>query len=315
MDEKLRKILNELADEDREGSDDEGSTTSQSFIRLGELMPRFTAPEPTSLHTTALIDKLLPLLDNKHVDVEQGVNARTPRFAEVMDREGRGHSGTTVSRLFRLMMPQLLILSPWFWVGSLLAVGISLMLMLSPQQPFGFAGSTNPIVLMAPLLSLLGISYSCRSYGTPMFELEMSFPLTPSQWLTGKIAMILCCYLILFALASGVLAWNEGIAIIPFTISWLIPLCLYSLLTLALMLRFGTLTATFTMVGFWLMQFIFGEGMGAFYFLGDTSFEQWLSSKVVGAIVSVVVAAYVIFRLRRDQGIAVSATQTESWRI
>jgi len=299
MDEKLKRILEELESElgEEPGGEEAG------YHRLGELLPRYTESEPTARQTSALIERLMPLLNGPDADPAP----TRPRFAEVMEAEQAKERASGVrrdslaDRLLQVVQPQLLLLSVWFWIGSIAIVIVSLALMLGQEQPLGALRSSNPLVLLAPLLSLLGIAYSCRSYGTPTYELELSFPITPAQWLTAKIAAIFVGYVVLFAAAGCVLYWNDGVPLLAFTISWLVPLALYGSLTLALLLKFGPFNAAGAMLLFWTAQLAGGTKLGAFYFLADASYEHWQASKLAGGIAALLAAAYVVLRLRKEK--------------
>jgi len=295
MDDKLAKILGELQSENPDDQNGEYEPLNATELsRLESLLPRYTTAIPTNQQTAALINNILPLLGH-----ESSVNSTSaPRFAELADRasERNLHAGYACR-----LLPQLQLLSIWFWIGSIAVVCLTLLFMMQ-LAPSEMIAHTNPVVLLAPLLSLIAVAYACRSYGTPMYELELSYPITPAQWLTGKIASVLIAYIALFSGVSLITEWNDLSTIIPFTISWLVPLFLYCALTLALLLRLGTIGATFCMALLWLTQIWLGEKLGRFYWLGDTSFRYWASSKALGAAFTLIAFLYIIYRLRREAG-------------
>lgn len=290
MDDRLAKILNELETELPEGENGPIERfTAQEKSRLEALLPRYTTAEPTAQQTAALIGKLLPRLAHGDAPIAS-------RFADRLAPPGE-HAA--LSGFVRTIMPQLRLLSIWFWLGSIAAIALSLLFM-HPLARHGLLPDSNPVVLLAPLLSLVAVAYACRSYGTPLYELELSFPITPGQWLTGKIASVLIAYIMLFSGASVMMNWNDPSGLIPFTISWLVPLCLYSMMTLALMFRLGAIGASFLMLLLWLAQFALGDRLGRFYLLGDADYRYWAASKAIGALLALLAAAYVAYRIRRE---------------
>ncbi|BBI35186.1 hypothetical protein [Cohnella abietis] len=305
MDNKLKVILNKgntMTPIDELDSIEFESLSEQERERLNQMLPRYTVAEPTTRQTAMLIDKLMPLLDTDQAELprftDQTSSSVQPRFADQLHHDRVALSQSLSARFVRTVMPQIVLLSGWFWAGSLLAVIISVMFMRIFEQ-FELLTSSNPIIMMAPLLSLVAIIYACRSYGTSMFELERSFPLSPAKWITSKITVVLCYYIALFVLASFIFTWHNDRAIVPFTISWLVPLCLYSSVTLALLLRLGNVTTAFTMTGLWLAQIIGSEKLGPLFLLGDSEYTYWAFSKIIGALVSLLALAYILFHLRK----------------
>ncbi len=283
MDDRLTEILSELKREAAEEPGEYEPWTYEERQRLTALLPRYTVASPTRRQTAALIDRVLPLLDDGPVVADQG------------DRQSGGKLATGA----RWLIPQFQLLSVWFWVGSVMAIGISL-LCIEPFAALDLPVHTNPVVLAAPLLSLVAVAYACRSYGTPMYELELSFPSTPAQWVMGKISSVLAGYIVLFSVASLITTWNDLSLILPFTVSWLVPLCLYSVLTVLLLMRVGVTGATIVMILLWLSQALLRERLGMFYWLGDWNAPYFASSKAMGGMLTLLAVVYMAYRLRRS---------------
>jgi|GEM_PF-3076311 len=294
MDERLNSMLKELQqDPAAEAPGTYEPWTSEEQQRLAVLLPRYTVASPTRQMTAALIDRVLPLLD----DASEAEKELFDRQVAAVNQKDRVPEERPTAGYWRVFIPQLQLLSVWFWIGSILAIGISI-LGMEPFAALALPLHTNPVVLTAPLLSLGAVAYACRSYGTPMYELELSFPLSPAQWVMGRVAAILACYIMLFSVASLVLTWDDPAQILPFTASWLVPLCLYSAATVVLLMRWGTMGATVVMLLLWLGQTLLRERLGPFFWLGDLSSPHFVSGKTTGSLLTLLAVIYLVYRLR-----------------
>lgn len=194
---------------------------------------------------------------------------------------------------------------PWMFWG-LSAFAVFLGVLASPVATSGVLGGeelhTNVLIVLVPLLAGLSVSYSFRSFGTPMFELELSFPMTPMQWLLGRLTVIVFYQAGLALAASFVLnrEWlNESLP--AFVISWLVPLGLYCAGTLALTLRFGTWYGTLIMAALWIGQIPLQQHVGPLYFISDSNHPHWAASKIIALLLTLLLAADVIRQFRKQR--------------
>jgi hypothetical protein len=176
------------------------------------------------------------------------------------------------------------------------------------QMFSSFHWHTHPLILLIPLLTGFSLSYSFRSYGTPMYELELSFPITPAQWLLSRLTIIVL-YDIVLATAASFIFYSiapassaASYSLFPFIVSWLVPLCLYCAGSVACMLRFGTLIGSLLMATIWFIQMLMMSQLGLFYFLSDPSYGQWQESKWLALLLTLVFASDVMVYLRKMKG-------------
>lgn len=283
MDEHLGKIVREL--EATTIGKSEGEKVlfeEEELARLSTLLPRYNVAHPTAAQTSALLARMHAMLP---VQAE-------PRFAEQLAEAAAMPLRRSLQTMERLSL--------WFWLSAIAAVGIS-MLFIKPFAQAGLFVSTNPVLLLAPLLMFLSIAYACRTYGTPVYELELSLPVTPAQWMMRKLVFVLAAHIVLFSVASLALTWNDLSALLPFTISWLVPLCLYSALLLTLMIHLGTMPASILMSLLWLVQVIAGDHLGYLYWLGDQHYAYWAQSKLLGMLLTLLASMYIGWRLKLER--------------
>jgi len=317
VDPKLLAILRELDDAHRTGTGTDAVAEADLEL-LSRHLPRFTVAEPTLDDSRKLVDRLRPILRERgrlRVDGEATADARmapriaaAPPEARFADRlraaadDRRPSFGAVIrsAAAHSRSMPRM------FWVLSALAVLLGVLMQtgivpaVSPAAVGGFEPRTNVLIVLVPLAAGLGLSWSLRSYGTPMFELELSFPMTPAQWLLGRLAVTALYQAGLALAASFVLTrgWlDESLPVL--VISWLAPLGLYCAGTLALTLRFGTLYGTLIMAALWLAQLPLQEHLGPLYFVGDARHPHWAESKLAALIAALLCAADAVRQFRR----------------
>lgn len=195
-----------------------------------------------------------------------------------------------------------------FWALSASAVFLIVLAHIG-IAPFAIYGAlesaalhTNVLIVLVPLLAGLSVSYACRSFGTPMFELELSFPMTPLQWLLGRFTVIVFYQAGLALAASFVLTQGWLSDSLPaFVISWLVPLGLYCAGTLALTLRFGTWYGTLLMASLWIGQLPLQKHLGPLYFVSDTNHPHWAASKILALLITLLLAADAVRQLRKQR--------------
>jgi hypothetical protein len=323
VDPKLHAILEELSDEHRTqpGAD---ALTEPDIELLSRHLPRYTVAEPTVQESRALVDRIRPLLRERiALDVESAapVAGAGARFADLL-READDARHSAFGTLIRYASAHVASFPRMFWGLSALAVLLCVLAsalasvlaspVASPVASGGFAFAatdgaaggggldTNVLIVLIPLIAGLSVSCSFRSIGTPMFELELSFPMTPLQWMLGRLTVVVF-YETGLALAASFLltrGWlNESLPV--FVISWLVPLGLYCAGTLALTLRFGTWHGAWIMALLWIAQLPLHKYLGPLYFVSDTHHPHWASSKAAALLLTLLFVADITRQARK----------------
>jgi len=306
-------MLEELSDIHRTGSGTDALTETDIEL-LARHLPRYTAAEPTLRESRALADRIRPLLRDGAsllAPEDEAAASRGPaapaRFADRL-RETEDVRRSAFGAIIRYAAAHARSFSRMFWAVSTLAVLLSVLVHIgiAPAVLSGVPGvgepHTNILIVLVPLIAGLSLSWSLRSYGTPMFELELSFPMTPAQWLLGRLSVIVL-YQAGLTLAAGFVltrGWlNESFPVLM--ISLLAPLGLYCAGTLALTLRFGPLYGTLIMASLWIAQLPLQRHLGPLYFVSDMHHPRWAESKALALLASLLLAADAIRQIRRQR--------------
>lgn len=262
----------------------------KQFEQMAERMERFTVADPTEQQTQDLIAKLTPLLEKPW---QEEVSKH-----HVYDQQNIGHaqnSRSIWSRLVSLLLQQVPVFSWMFWVISVVIISVGAVMMPFMREQF-----INPFLMLIPLVSGFGVFYALRAYRTPMGELEASLPVSPAEIMIGRIGVVLI-YNIGFALVAsiGLFAFSLTDSLFLFIISWLVPLCLCTVLTLVCMLRLGALAGPTLSIAVWGVQLLMREWLGPFYFMSDLNDPFWELSRLIGSVLTVLLLASVIQHLHQ----------------
>jgi hypothetical protein len=290
----------------------ENLMSDEEIQLLAQKLPRYTAIEPSVHETKEFIVRLRPHIQHDITLSSLTLPTAAIRFSEILEqREGSRLSGWL--RIKPYLLPQTQLLAWSFWLISALLVLLGSILFVLFGASFtemftSFQWHTHPLILLIPLLTGFSLSYSFRSYGTPMYELELSFPITPAQWLLSKLTIIVLYDIVLGTAASFIFYSITPAAslvtynLFPFIVSWLVPLCLYCAGSVVCMLRFGTLIGSLVMAAVWFIQLFMMNQLGPFYFLSDPSYGQWQESKWIALLITFIFASDVIVYLRKMKG-------------
>lgn len=258
----------------------EQALSPQEQAILDAKLPRYTVADPTQAETLALLGKLLPHLQPNPVIAP---DPPTPRFSELLEgAQTKPYEATVWSRMLG-------------WLGVHVStphrvMGASILLLcliigwaepsLASSLPGGERLSWLPFLL--PLFTGVTLSFSLRSLGTPMLELERSLPISPAYRLMSRaIAIVSTCALAALAASTLLVLWTAPYGLLSLMLSWLSPLLLYCAGTVWLMLRFGPVSGSLSMALLWVTQPFLLEALGVFYFIGDPVMTGWLTSKLI----------------------------------
>lgn len=268
---------------------DESTIERHEFNLLAEKLERYTVAAPSIEQTQALMAVLSPII----TDVSR---------LEHTNAEFTHHQQTNTSlwkRFADLSLQQVRLFSWIFWVISAVIIGAGAIM-----TPLFHKELINPFIAVAPIVAGIGMFYALRSYRTPMGELEATFPVSKSEIMMGRLGVILV-YNIGIALLASLMLNFLGLtgSLLLFIISWLVPLCFSTFLTLFAMLMFGTLPGASITLAVLGTQIIMRDVLGPFYLLSDLGYQYWEISKLIGIGVTIVMALY-IFRvlLKQDKG-------------
>lgn len=144
------------------------------------------------------------------------------------------------------------------------------------------SGSVHPFAFTTPLIAALSVCLAFRTFDEPMFELEMSFPISATQLIFARLSIIVV-YNIAIALLISFVVHGFSASIGLYIINWLIPLGLSSLLALVVMLYYGYYAGLLSSLVLWVIQLTINEHLGILFFFGsDVGSGQWLTSKLLG---------------------------------
>jgi hypothetical protein len=160
--------------------------------------------------------------------------------------------------------------------------------------------ATQPLVIIVPAVAALSVFGAFRSYGTPMFRLEMSMPISPAQLVYGRLLLIVG-YDVLLALAASLLMGASMKELGLHIINWLMPLGISSMAALAAMLYMKLSGAIVTSLLVWSLQLILNDRLGMFYWFGSYQEADWTMSKLVGGLFIIVLAGFVHWKIARMQ--------------
>lgn len=253
----LWKELNDGSEERRE------ALTLEQMNRLVEGLSRFTVESPKTDDTKRLTAAL-------GARWEEGRQAAAGRKRSKLSEMG------LLVHMLGWLRPQIRLFAWPFWIVSAVIVLIGgLMGVL-----FGDINAAQPLVFVTPLLAALSVCYVFRSFGTPMFELELSMPVSPVQLIFGRLTLIVVYDVVLTTLVSLLVKHPANVG--AFIASWLIPLGVSSLVALVVMLYYGILSGLLMSVFVWAVQLLMNERLGMLYIFSGEAYPEWLASKLIG---------------------------------
>jgi len=184
-------------------------------------------PEPAPAETDRLVADLAAL-----------VPVPESSLAAELERALALHSGW-LARALAAIRPQVRMLERPFWLASaaLVAAGLPL-LSGGVSSHLGLDLTYGAfLLLVAPVLSAMGVAYAFRGAGAGIAELELTCALTPAQLVLGRLFWVTAYDALLLGGASLLSAAAEpSVRLGWLVLGWLLPLLLLSLTVLALSL-------------------------------------------------------------------------------
>ena len=199
---------------------EQGETTAdvETLVPVVTQLSTWFAPVPNAAATTALVERLIPLIPARS-SIRRALHAQqVGRWADVVV-------------LLRVARLQASILRPSFWFSS---VTITLL------GVFIVTGSTLSeavvLQLLGPLLSYIAVLSAFRATEVGMLECELACPPSARQLMLARLVVVLGYDVGLGILASVVLWAHGGSTLFDLALCWLAPLLLVFGVTLALSL-------------------------------------------------------------------------------
>lgn len=237
---------------------DHGILDEEKLIDTVDSLERYTVDMPTSTDSALLLlrlrsrmneapdgERFAELSPPKHEE-EYGGRRMLEELPEVLE-EGPARR---MVRLMRLVRSQTRMLGWPFWLVSAFLVLLGGWLGFYGNYP-----ADNPLAVVVPALAALSVCAAFRSFGTPMFELEMTMPVTPSQLVYGRLILIIG-YDMLIALMATPIAAYGGRAAGVLVAGWLLPLALVSMSALAAVLYVNAFAAAGISMGVWFVYLL-----------------------------------------------------------
>lgn len=292
--ERMRGIWNELNDRSVDEPTDVGDLDHDLNHNVFEAsvlrMERYQVAGPSEVQTKALLARLTPLM------VQQDT---PPRFADQLYDAERGRY-PLYFRFIRSIIPQVQLFSWLFWIVSALLLIVGAVVMpLMDFNNFSNLDNFNSFFIVSVLLPGISVFYALRSYGTPMGGLESTFPVSQAEVIMGRLSIILL-YDIVLASGVSVMLSIYGLTgpLFVFIISWLVPLCLCATLAFVGIICFGTKVGGVISIAAWGVQLFVGNRLGPFYFISDTGYEFWETSRVIASVLTVILIVIACITLR-----------------
>lgn len=269
MDKKSKYVWQELEDELKP------EYTINNLDHTLDQMSRFIVDTPSISDTKELASKL-----NIHwqkMNIAQDNRIKNNRNAPDLF--------STAWQVLLMLRPQIKLLSRSFLLMSLL------IMLLGGWMSVNIVSDTlHPLLFASPLLAALSVCFLFRSYGTPMFQLEMTFPLSPIQIIFGRLTIIvgynmLLTFMVLLIFGGASASIQLSSFIVNFMLSWLIPLGLCSFIALAVMLHFGVVVGLVASLTFWTFQLFMGTKLGPLFFFSHSNQLFWMESKIAGLLI------------------------------
>jgi hypothetical protein len=231
QDDRVEELWTELGEEiskDKNGA----AFTHEQLSEVAEALDRYTLAMPTASDTERLLERmaLAECFGKREVSQRRtGLDGFLEEDGEYScEPEGAWLRFKSITRVVRSQTR----LFDWpFWLVS------AFLILLGGWLGFYAEGrpGINPLVMIVPLLAALSVCAAFRTFGTPMFELEMTMPVTPAQLVYGRLCLILGVDMVL-ALAVSPMAASGKQDLGGLIADWLLPLAVTSMAALAAVL-------------------------------------------------------------------------------
>ncbi|MCT1403810.1 hypothetical protein M4D81_32915 [Paenibacillus sp. p3-SID867] len=181
-----------------------------------------------------------------------------------------------------------------YWLSTFIlsSLGFVIELTMNNNNPI------HPVPFTVALLALASVCFGFRSYGTPMFQLELTLPANPFIMIFSRLTIIAAYCVTLGIIMSFFVPAHYG-GIYSYLFSWLIPLGICSLTACVFLFYFGVFAGLLGSTMVWLVQLLLNERLGLLFWFSETSHPDWLESKVIGAAFILVLLLLLMYRIQK----------------
>jgi hypothetical protein len=229
---KHKQILTELGEE----------TGRADLLRTMEQLDQYQVTPPTKQETADLIALLKPILPDQSAGtfepIKEAPNIEWGRLPTVM----------------QLVRPQLMLLSKWFVLASVLVLLVGLALINAVN------GNTLKFLTnAAPLLGILTVFFEFRAKLNGMDELEAVCPYSPAQLATARLLVVLGYDILLCLMVTPLVSFGPGQLLWQVMLGWLAPLLMMLGVALAVSLHFRIMNGCLVATALWVLQLVVNE--------------------------------------------------------
>jgi hypothetical protein len=230
---KQKQILTELGEE----------TTRADLLRTMEQLEQYQVTPPPDQTTADLIALLQPILQETAVDgLEPSKEAPTAGWS-------------CLPTVLQLVRPQLMLLSKWFVLVSVLLLLAGLVL-ANEAHGNAFKFLTNA----APLLGILTVFFEFRAKLSGMDELEAVCPYSPAQLATARLIVALGYDILLCLAVTPLVSFWQGRLLWQVMLGWFAPLLMMLGVALAVSLHLRIINGCLVAAVLWVLQLAASEG-------------------------------------------------------
>ncbi len=232
-----RKHLNNTDHDNLKNTDT--SLTNKEVNGIKNKLNKYTIPPMESGKTENLIHML-----KDHMPEPES-------FRSLMEKERINVN--TLRYILSIVRPQVNLVQPFFWVTSLFLILLAVFYSISVRD-----GNALPLILIAPPIAGLGISYMFRADNS-IRQMEKSSTLGLYETSLGRIFLVIG-YDIVLLLAAIIILWITGIPYSPvfLMMACIGPLFFISWVGLYLSVRFGSQAGFIGIVGGWASLILLG---------------------------------------------------------
>lgn len=144
-----------------------------------------------------------------------------------------------------ILRSQFRVVQRELWLASALVIALGTVVTLATYHA-EMTTSVLPLVILAPLVTAIGIAFVYGPLNDPALEIELAAPLSPRLIALARITLVFCFNLSFGIIGSAALALSgSGLTFAPLVAAWLAPMAFLSALAFLLsVIFFDPLTST-----------------------------------------------------------------------
>lgn len=154
-----------------------------------------------------------------------------------------------------ILRSQFRVVQRELWLASALVIALGTVVTLATYHA-EMTTSVLPLVILAPLVTAIGIAFVYGPLNDPALEIELAAPLSPRLIALARITLVFCFNLSFGIIGSAALALSgSGLTFAPLVAAWLAPMAFLSALAFLLsVIFFDPLTSTMFSGLIWLVM-------------------------------------------------------------